>query len=149
MKKLCLFAFSLGVFYLCAQEKTNNDPFRQMSDLLPTPNTYRNASGAPGHHYYQQRANYKMNLTLDDENRRLYGEETITYTNHSPDVLTFLWLQLDQNVRAQESDTYKVTANHIGKSPNTWQLGRLENHCYAARPPSVKYRLGDKSNPPS
>ncbi len=127
MKKLCFFGFSLGVFYLCAQENTNNDPFRQMTDLLPTPNTYRNASGAPGHHYYQQRADYKMNLTLDDENRRLYGEETITYTNHSPDVLTYLWLQLDQNVRAQESDTYKVTANHIGKSPNTWQLSRLEN----------------------
>ena len=126
MKNLFCLVFSIMMLSLTAQENLNNDPFRQMSDLLPTPNSYRTASGAPGHEYYQQRADYKMNITLDDDNQRLYGEETITYTNNSPDVLKYLWLQLDQNVRAQESDTYKVTANQIGKNPNMHTLGQLE-----------------------
>lgn len=66
---------------------------------------FRSASGAPGPEYYQQQADYKMNIELDDENARLYGEETITYTNNSKDVLTYLWVQLDQNVRARDSKT--------------------------------------------
>ncbi|MDX1331981.1 MAG: M1 family metallopeptidase [Robiginitalea sp.] len=82
---------------------TNQSKFRQMYQEFATPNTYRSASGAPGPDYYQQRADYKMNITLDDENARLYGEETITYYNNSPDDLEYLWVQLDQNVRAKDS----------------------------------------------
>ena len=108
------------------QENINNDPFKQISDLLPTPNSFRTASGAPGHEYFQQKADYVMNIVLDDEKQRIYGEETITYTNNSPDVLTYLWLQLDQNVRAQESDTYKITTSSMGNNPNIRSLGRLE-----------------------
>jgi len=74
-----------------------------MYQEFATPNTYRSASGAPGPDYYQQQADYKMKITLDDKNARIYGEETITYTNNSPDALEFLWLQLDQNVRAKDS----------------------------------------------
>ncbi|MCX2719249.1 M1 family metallopeptidase [Lentiprolixibacter aurantiacus] len=81
----------------------NQSKFRQMYEEFATPNTYRSASGAPGPDYYQQQADYKMDIILDDKNARLYGEETITYYNNSPDALEFLWVQLDQNVRAQDS----------------------------------------------
>ncbi len=81
----------------------NQSKFKQLYEEFATPNTYRSASGAPGPDYYQQQADYKMDIELDDENARLYGEETITYTNNSPDALEFLWVQLDQNVRAADS----------------------------------------------
>ncbi|MDE3743895.1 M1 family metallopeptidase [Maribacter polysaccharolyticus] len=82
---------------------TNQSKFRQMYQEFATPNTYRSASGTPGPDYYQQQADYKIDIELDDKNARIYGTETITYTNNSPDVLEFLWLQLDQNVRAKDS----------------------------------------------
>ena len=93
MKKLIL--FFLGVCLvsgLHSQENTNQNPFKQLGQELPTPNEYRTASGAPGHAYWQNRADYKMKLTLNDEERRLYGDETITYHNNSPDQLSYLWL---------------------------------------------------------
>ncbi|ETN95089.1 M1 family metallopeptidase [Zhouia amylolytica] len=89
----------------------NNNKFRQLYQEFATPNMFRTASGAPGPSYYQQQADYKMDLVLDDENQKLYGEETITYTNNSPDVLEYLWVQLDQNVRAQDSDTYLIESD--------------------------------------
>jgi hypothetical protein len=82
---------------------TNQSKFRQLYEEFSTPNNYRSASGAPGPDYYQQQADYKMDVTLDDKNAKIYGEETITYTNNSPDQLEFLWLQLDQNVRSKTS----------------------------------------------
>ncbi len=81
----------------------NHNRFKQLYEEFATPNAYRSASGVPGPEYYQQRADYKMNIELDDINARLYGEETITYYNNSPDDLEFLWVQLDQNVRAKDS----------------------------------------------
>lgn len=89
------------------KEKTaphgNVNKFKQMYEEFSTPNTYRSASGAPGPNYYQQQADYKMDITLDDKNAKIYGEETITYINNSPDNLEFLWLQLDQNVRTKDT----------------------------------------------
>ncbi|RZS91947.1 M1 family metallopeptidase [Aquimarina brevivitae] len=82
---------------------TNENKFKQMYDEFATPNMFRTGSGAPGPAYYQQQADYKMDIELDDENKKIYGKETITYTNNSPDVLEFLWVQLDQNVRAKDS----------------------------------------------
>ncbi len=80
------------------QTKGNfKDKFRQLEEILPTPNIYRNASGAPGFAYWQQQADYKISVSLDEEKRRITGTETITYTNNSPDSLSFLWVQLDQN----------------------------------------------------
>lgn len=73
------------------------DKFRQLDEVLPTPNVYRNAAGAPGHQYWQQKVDYEINATLDEENRRLSASQTITYKNNSPDVLKYLWIQLDQN----------------------------------------------------
>ena len=78
---------------------TNQNKFKQMYDEFATPNMYRTASGAPGSAYYQQQADYKMDIELDDKNKKLTGKETITYTNNSPDNLEFLWVQLDQNMR--------------------------------------------------
>jgi hypothetical protein len=86
--------------------------FEQLDQLLPTPNTYRTASGAPGHQYWQQKADYVINIELNDENQSISGTETITYTNNSPDALTYLWLQLDQNHFAKNSDAY---ATQTGK----------------------------------
>ena len=81
----------------------NQSKFRQMYNEYATPNMFRTASGAPGPAYYQQQADYKMDIELDDEKQRIYGEETITYHNNSPDALEYLWVQLDQNVRAKDS----------------------------------------------
>ena len=81
----------------------NQSKFKQLYEEFSTPNTYRSASGAPGPDYYQQQADYVMDIRLDDKNAKIYGEETITYHNNSPDNLEFLWVQLDQNVRARDS----------------------------------------------
>jgi hypothetical protein len=81
----------------------NENRFKQLYQEFSTPNVYRTASGAPGPQYYQQQADYEMDITLDDKNARLYGDETITYINNSPDVLEYLWVQLDQNVRSSDS----------------------------------------------
>jgi hypothetical protein len=79
--------------------------FAQLDIELPTPNEFRTAAGAPGNHYYQQKADYKIDLVLDDEKQIIRGEEIITYTNNSPDKLEYLWLQLDQNIYAQNSES--------------------------------------------
>jgi len=81
----------------------NNNNFKQLYEEFSTPNRFRTASGAPGIDYYQQQVDYIMNIELDDQNKKLYGEETITYTNNSPDDLAYLWLQLDQNIRKKDA----------------------------------------------
>jgi hypothetical protein len=81
----------------------DNNKFRQMYDLLATPNMYRTASGAPGPEYYQQQADYKIDIELDDKNAKLYGTETITYHNNAKEPLEYLWLQLDQNEKSRTS----------------------------------------------
>ena len=105
MRKLIFVAFSVFSILGTAQENINQNPFRQLKQELPTPNSYRTAAGFPGHEYYQQKADYVMNIEVDDAQHRIYGEETITYTNYSPDQLPYLWVQLDQNRRAKDSYT--------------------------------------------
>jgi len=80
-----------------------NGKFEQMDNMLPTPNQYRTGSGEPGPDYWQQKADYKIKVELDDENQRITGSEVITYYNNSPSELRYLWIQLDQNVREQNS----------------------------------------------
>ena len=87
------------------QGHLNNNKFKQLYEEFSTPNMFRTGSGAPGPAYYQQQADYKMDIVLDDKNARLSGVETITYTNNSPDELRYLWIQLDQNRRAKDSKT--------------------------------------------
>ena len=81
-----------------------DDAFRQLEEILPTANAARTASGAPGRGYWQQRANYVIDVELDDEKQHIRGRETITYTNESPDALAYLWLQLDANLFRPDSD---------------------------------------------
>ena len=83
----------------------DTNKFSQMYDLLATPNMFRTASGAPGPAYYQQQADYKIDIELDDKNSKLSGSETITYYNNSPDTLEYLWVQLDQNQAAKNSQS--------------------------------------------
>ena len=85
------------------QGHLNINKFKQLKEELPTPNKFRTASGAPGQDYYQQKVDYIINVELDDKNKRLYGQEQITYTNNSPDELEYLWLQLDQNIRKKDA----------------------------------------------
>ncbi len=92
---------------------TNQNKFKQMYEEFSTPNMYRTASGAPGSAYYQQQADYKMDIVLDDKNQKLSGYETITYTNNSPDELKYLWVQLDQNMRAKDSKTPLIQGSGI------------------------------------
>ncbi len=90
-----------------AAQTTNSgtDKFAQLETMLPTPNSYRTASGAPGPDYWQQRADYDIKVTLDDAKQAISGRETITYTNLSPDKLPYLWVQLDQNILDKNSIT--------------------------------------------
>ncbi|MCF6349665.1 MAG: M1 family metallopeptidase [Flavobacteriaceae bacterium] len=83
----------------------NTNKFKQLKEEFNTPNTYRTASGAPGKDYFQQQVDYKMDIILDDKNQKIFGNQTITYHNNSPDALAYLWIQLDQNVRAADSKT--------------------------------------------
>lgn len=115
------------VFTVNAQENTNKNKFRQLKQELATPNVYRTASGAPGHEYWQQKADYKINIKLDDETQRIYGEESVTYHNQSPDVLKYIWLQLDQNIRSKESDTYKIQTSKLSDRISFSQLKRMKH----------------------
>ena len=125
---LYMLVFTFIGFNLKAQQvNTNTNKFRQLGQELPTPNVYRTASGAPGHMYWQQQADYVMNLELDDEKQTLKGEETITYHNNSPDPLDYLWLQLDQNVRAKDSETYKIRTGEVSDKMGMRQLNQLFN----------------------
>ena len=79
------------------------DKFRQLEEVLPTPNVYRNAAGEPGENYWQQQVDYKIKVSLDEKKRRLTGSEEITYQNNSPYRLKYLWVQLDQNIFKDDS----------------------------------------------
>ena len=87
----------------------NSDKFKQLDYEIATPNLYRTASGYPGHGYWQNHADYTIDVKLNDDDQSIQGYETITYTNNSPDNLNYLWVQLDQNVRAKDSDSYKIS----------------------------------------
>ena len=109
MQKIKLLVTSLGllVFGLTIAQDgengsqkghENTNKFRQMYQEFSTPNLFRTGSGAPGSAYYQQQADYKMDITLNDDTKEISGEQTITYTNNAPEALDYLWLQLDQNI---------------------------------------------------
>ena len=97
----------------------NENKFRQMYDEMATPNMFRTASGAPGPAYYQQKADYKMNLELDDKNKKLYGSETITYYNNARESLEYLWVQLDQNIERPDSKTPLIESQNMDKAIST------------------------------
>ena len=129
MKRLLsLVASLLAISAALLAQQPEIDRFTQLETLLPTPNNFRTASGAPGHEYWQQRADYNIKVELDEQQNRIIGEETITYFNYSPNPLTYLWIQLDQNIEAPESDTYKTKTGQFDERMTLPQLnGMLDN----------------------
>jgi len=126
--KIFLLVCLIGCYSLLAQEQ-NEKPkwqgkFEQLGQMLPTPNEYRTGSGAPGPAYWQQQADYSINVELNDETHLITGSETITYFNNSPDVLKYLWLQLDQNILSDDSETSKVKVTSVN---DTLTIGKLKN----------------------
>ncbi len=107
-----------------AGRDTDEDKFRQLEEILPTPNAYRTASGAPGHEYWQQRADHAIEVELDDETQHLYGSETITYTNNSPDTLPYLWVQIDPNIYSPESHAALIAEANLDQ-PSYRSIGSL------------------------
>lgn len=109
-------------------ENNHGNKFEQLERMLRDPSVYRSASGAPGPQYWQQKADYKIEATLNDENQRLDGYETITYFNNSPDPLKYLWLALDENVRQPDNDSYKFDESSIRSRMTYGQLDALDGH---------------------
>ena len=101
------------------------DKFRQLEEILPTPNGYRNAAGEPGPRYWQQRADYVIDVALDDEKQHLTGSEDITYNNHSPNTLRYLWLQLDANIFSPDSDANRLRSFSPPERISTGMLKRM------------------------
>ncbi|MGA1017238.1 MAG: aminopeptidase, partial [Phycisphaerales bacterium] len=89
--------------WLAIEKLSQPDKFRQLEEILPTPNAFRTASGAPGPEYWQNRADYRISVRLDDERHRIEGVERVVYFNESPDTLRYLWMQLDPNRYAKDS----------------------------------------------
>jgi hypothetical protein len=125
---LFFFVFTIGSY---AQDTRNNpgsnhgNRFEQLGTILPTPNEYRTASGAPGPKYWQQRCDYDIVCELDEPNRRLTGKETLSFFNNSPDILTYLWLQLDENQHSSVNNSGYQTSNFMQKSLTETDLDRL------------------------
>ncbi|MCK5147285.1 M1 family metallopeptidase [bacterium] len=115
-----VFMIHAGVF---AQH--NDNPFRQLGQLLPAPNAFRTGSGMPGPSYWQQQADYTITVELDEDIKRIKGKETITYHNNSPDVLHYLWVQLDQNIRARQSLSSRTSTQTLSGSMRTGSLQYL------------------------
>ena len=127
-KTLSIFILVISFpLFLKAQDNLNNSDFKQLHEELPTPNVYRTASGAPGHEYYQQKADYIINVDLDEENHILKGEVSVTYTNYSPDALNYLWIQLDQNVRAKNSHSQLTSTSSLDDNMSFSSIKRMHD----------------------
>lgn len=126
---LLLFTGSLAI----AQNIQNNpgsnhgNKFEQLGTILPTPNEQRTASGAPGVKYWQQRADYNIKCTLDEKNLLLTGSETVTYTNNSPDPLTYIWLQLDENEHSTSKNANYQDATKMPNAGTTKSIDALSS----------------------
>src|SRR5688572_3858554 len=130
---LPVFVMLTGLFTSVSAQDIRNNPnsnhgnkFEQLGTTLPTPNEYRTASGAPGPKYWQQRADYDIKCELDEKNLKLTGSETITYFNNSPDVLTYLWFQMDENEHSNSKNAGYENASNMPRQLNAAQVDRLE-----------------------
>lgn len=142
----------LAFFQLAAaDEGSGAQAFAQLAGDLPSPNVYRSASGEPGPQYWQQRADYRIEVALDEANRRLYGKEVITYTNQSPASLRYLWVQLDQNRFAEGSmDRLTRTAAKTAKGEDrlSYDVLRREQSLADRRHGHEITLVGDRSGRP-
>src|SRR5436190_18927473 len=120
------------VLSLSAQNIENNsasnhgNKFEQLGTILPTPNEYRTASGAPGPKYWQQRCDYDIKCQLDEKNLKLNGSELVTYFNNSPNTLTYLWLQLDENEHSTVNNANYQGSNRMTSQMSQQQMARIE-----------------------
>jgi len=126
LKKLFTILFSISILFAFGQDEWQQK-FEQLGTALPTPNTYRTAAGAPGKEYWQQKADYKIKVTLNDEKQSISGSETITYFNQSPDNLEYLWLQLDQNLSSTDSYKPLTTTSKMKDTLSAPQLYTYSN----------------------
>ena len=132
MNKLLIFLLSsLPAGALLAQDIQNNpssnhgNKFEELGTILPTPNEYRTASGAPGPKYWQQRCDYDIQCNLDEDKQILTGSETITYFNNSPDELTYLWLQLDENEHSSKNNANYQDGSKLPDMTSDQMLDRV------------------------
>ena len=132
MKNKLLFLITLFILEKTVSQPLHNpgsnhaNRFEQLNYLLPTPNEYRTASGAAGNKYWQQRADYEINCEIDEEKNILTGSETVTYFNNSPDELTYLWVQIDENFHDPNSDNNRTNTSKMSARMNHDQLRNLE-----------------------
>ncbi|HTL10211.1 MAG TPA: M1 family metallopeptidase [Chitinophagaceae bacterium] len=135
MRRQLLFLLTMvcSCSLLTAQNLQNNpgsnhgNKFEQLGTILPTPNEYRTASGAPGPKYWQQRCDYDIKASLDEPNHKLNGSETVTYFNNSPNELRYLWLQLDENEHSKADNANYQDESRMPKQVTDNTLRRLEN----------------------
>lgn len=133
MRRLLVLLLAVTASAIDAQDIRNNptsnhgNKFEQLGTILPTPNEYRTASGAPGPKYWQQRADYVIKAELDEKKLQLNGSETITYYNNSPDALTYIWLQLDENEHSTMNNANYQENSTLNNRVSTMMIDRLEN----------------------
>ncbi|MEI9919407.1 MAG: M1 family metallopeptidase [Bacteroidota bacterium] len=120
---LCALLLFGTILSFAQEQKGWKGKFEQLGETLPTPNSYRSSSGAPGVDYWQNRADYVINVELNDDTQLVTGSETITYHNSSPETLTYLWLQLDQNILKNQGIGFKTQPSRIRDSVPTRQFG--------------------------
>ncbi len=127
-QRFCFFVLTFCLLAPVAwSQNTSNhgNKFEQLGTILPDPNAYRGMDGAPGPEYWQQRADYDIECSLDVENQRLEGSELITYYNNSPTTLKYLWLQLDENEHSPISDANFADGSSINSFMSESQLNNL------------------------
>ena len=125
---LMLVFFGLGSAMAQWSEQNHAERFEQLGPMLRSPNVYRTASGAPGHMYWQQKADHEIEVELNDDNQSIKGWQKVTYFNNSPDDLRYLWIQLDQNERAKDSNTPKIAESKINPRMSMRQLESILWH---------------------
>ena len=133
MKKITTI-LCIAVFTSVSAQNIQNNPtsnhgnkFEALGTILPTPNEYRTASGAPGHKYWQQRCDYDIKCEIDEPNLKLMGSETVTYYNNSPDVLNYIWLQLDENEHSSINNSNYQSSTALNKDVNISTLQKMED----------------------
>ena len=134
MKNVLSFLAAVGICATAGAQNLQNNPnsnhankFEQLGTILPTPNEYRTASGAPGPKYWQQRADYNIKCELDEKALKLTGSETVTYFNNSPDVLTYLWFQLDENEHSSKKNANYQNSQPLPRATTVQQLQGMED----------------------
>jgi len=130
---IAVISCTLIFFYSSAQDIRNNpasnhgNRFEQLGTILPSPNEYRTASGAPGSKYWQQRCDYNITCELDEKNRAITGKEVLTYFNNSPDALNYLWLQLDENEHSFTNNSGYQSSNGMPTQLSQSDIDRMQN----------------------